>query len=315
MKIYVSDQIPEQIRTNLPNDNVTYLNSSSISTSDLSEIQVAWGFDQHVQAILDTPHHQLNWIQSFSAGIDYFPKQQLIDQNITLTNTSGVHSVAIANTVLLYALYFMRDMNLALNMRRQKQWDDARHYDELTLLPNKKWLIFGTGHIGQEIAKEAQVLGGHVTGVNHSGHPAPHFDATVADTAYSDVIQDADIIVNILPLTTETKSMFDAEFFNQLKDLYLFVNVGRGPSVDTTALIEALDKGLVKHAALDVFEKEPLTSDSPLWNYPQVLITPHNSAVSSEMLPGVHNVFVTNLEAFLKDGHPTTNIADLTRGY
>lgn len=315
MKIYISDQIPKQIRTNLPKDNVTYLNSSSITKADLKEIQVAWGYDHHVQSLLDTPHHQLKWIQSFSAGIDYFPKQQLTDQKITLTNTSGVHSEAIANTVLLYALYFMRDLNLALNMRRQKQWDGSRHYEELTLLSNKKWLIFGTGHIGQEIAREAKALGGYITGVNHSGHTATNFDDTVADNAYSNIIQDADIIVNILPLTPETTHMFDHQFFNQLEQLYLFINVGRGPSVDTSALMQALDDGHVKHAALDVFEEEPLTSDSPLWDYPQVLITPHNSAVSSEMLPGVQDVFIHNLQTFLKDRHPDTNIVDLTRGY
>lgn len=315
MKIYISNQIPNQIRENLPQNNVTYLNSPSITESDYSQIEVAWGLDATVKDILNQNDHRLKWIQSFSAGVDYFPKEQIASQNIMVTNTSGVHSVAIANTTLLYALFFNRDLNLALDMRNQKQWNDKRNYNQLGLLTKKRWLIFGTGHIGSEIAREVRLLGGTTVGVNHTGHSAENFDSTVSDTNYDSELKKADIVVNILPLTDETHHMFNADFFEKLDHLFLFINVGRGPSVNTADLIDALDSGRVEHAALDVFEEEPLPSSSPLWNYKQVLITPHNSSVSSEMLPGVKEVFLTNLKSFLKDGKPSEKIVDLSKGY
>jgi D-2-hydroxyacid dehydrogenase (NADP+) len=315
MEIYISNQIPESIRENLPTEHVTYLNSSSIAPADFSQIEVAWGFDSTVQQILDTPDNHLKWIQSFSAGVDYFPTQQLVDQHVTLTNTSGIHGVAIANTVLLYALYFARNFNSVLKMRTTKVWDGTADYQNLATLTGKRWLIFGTGHIGQAIAKVAQNLGGITVGVNHSGHPSDYFTETIADDSYQSELTKADIIVNILPLTPETNHMFNENFFEQLDQLELFINVGRGRSVDTNALLHALDNGKVKHAALDVFETEPLPADHPLWNYPQVLITPHNSAVSSELLPQVHAVFVDNLNAYLTTNHLTTNLVDLNKGY
>lgn len=315
MNIYISKQIPELIQTKLPADNVTYFNHSSISPADFKNIEIAWGFDSNVQKILDTPDHQLKWIQSFSAGVDYFPKEQLLQQGILLTNTSGVHSVAIANTVLLYALFFTRDMNFALDMRNQQKWNDQYNYNKLGVLTNKRWLIFGTGHIGQEIANEAQLLGGTTIGVNRTGHPANYFDSTVSDNDYDTELKNADFVVNILPLTNQTYHMFNESFFEKINHLDLFVNVGRGPSVDTKALMKALDSDVVSHAALDVFEEEPLPSSSPLWNYKQVLITPHNSSVSPEMLQGVQKIFIENLQAFLKDGKPSQNFVDLDKGY
>lgn len=315
INVYISNQIPQETRADLPTTDTTYYTSSNISEELLDTVEIAWGLDKNVISMIESPGSKLKWIQSFSAGVDYFPIQQIRERNIILTNTSGIHATAIANTVLLYALFFTRNLKHAIKSQSNQEWDSVPHFDKLQTLRGKRWLIFGTGHIGREIARLAKATDGETIGVNTTGHPADNFDLTVSITEYSDYLKNVDIILNILPLTTETRHLFNDEFFNKLEKLYLFINVGRGPSVDEKALELALDSGTVQNAALDVFETEPLSPSSPLWNYDQVLITPHESAESNELLPAVHDVFVNNLDAYLSDGVPDNDIVNTKEGY
>ncbi|GEP19877.1 NAD(P)-dependent oxidoreductase [Pediococcus argentinicus] len=311
--IYIADQIAPSIRTNLPTDGVQYWDSSNITPETESKIDIVWGSDQKLQAMLKQPN-QIKWIQSYSAGVDYFPLETLKQQNIALTNTSGIHSESIAESVAMYALYFSRQMEQINKMRQASDWSLHPSMDSLQTLSKMNWLIFGTGHIGSQIAKIAQAFGGHTIGVNHSGHAAEYFNQNISISDYNLLAPTADIVVNILPLTTETTHFYNYDFFQQFKHLFLFINVGRGKSVHTEALQQAIHNGNVDHAALDVFETEPLPQDSILWSEPNILITPHNSAVSHNLNHDAQTIFIENLRKYLNQEY-LTNEVDLIKGY
>lgn len=296
------------------------LKPDHLTTEDLEQIHILYGYQQGQKAhaellekLLALPKSQLKWIQSLSAGVDALPFTALQAHHILLTTASGTHAQSIAQNVFGYLLYFERGLKQAIQAQAQ------RHYgidtQQVANLNDKTILIFGTGHIGQMIAKVARVFDMHVLGVNHSGHEVAGFDVIKTDQTYASVLAQADYIVNIMPLTDSTRHFFNADFFDRLTKQPIFINVGRGPSVDEKALVAALTQHKLKAAALDVFESEPLSIDSKLWNFPNVLITPHTSGYVEHFKQTYFKIFAPNLAQFMKDGTLVRNQVDLTRKY
>ena len=125
----------------------------------------------------------------------------------------------------------------------------------------------------------------------------------------------ADIVVNILPATKETYHLFDAQLFSKMKEGTIFINVGRGETVVTEDLLDALNENKIARAALDVFEEEPLAKDHPLWEHENVLITPHIAGQVERQLDYIYPIFIENLQAYLKNGELPVNFVELKEGY
>lgn len=291
-----------------------------VTSTNLAQINILYGYQhgqvahaQLLERILALPNMQLKWIQSLSAGVDAMPFAELKAHHILLTTASGTHMQSIAQNVFGYLLYFERGLKQALQAQAQRHYGiDA---NQVANLNDKTILIFGTGHIGQMIAKIAHAFEMHVLGVNHSGRAVAGFDDIRTDQTYDTILDQADYIVNIMPLTEATHHFFDASFFGKLTNQPIFINVGRGPSVDEGALVTALNQEKIKAAALDVFETEPLSIDSKLWNFPNVLITPHTSGYVEHFKQAYFKVFEPNLVQFMKDGTLVRNQVDLERKY
>lgn len=246
-----------------------------------------------------------------SAGVDYMPLKELSAQGILLTNASGLKSVPIAQSTIGYMMHFARGLNVYQN---RNHWEEFTDQYMLSELPT---VIFGTGHIGQQIARYLSAFGTPVYGVNTSGRPVDGFDATFSIDDLSS-LPDVAVVISVLPGTDATKHFFNAETFAHFKKLFLFVNVGRGPTVDQTALLDALDKQDIRYAALDVTEVEPIPDDSPLWHHDNLLLTQHTTWAEHESSGRAGNLFplfMKNLPDFLAGKPLTTNFVDVSRGY
>lgn len=278
-------------------------------------ITIIFGWDKKVgPAALMAPNNQVKWIQTVSAGIDYLPLDWIKAHNVQVTNASGVYSPAIAESTLGYLLYFVRGFNEAVKNQAGHFWQVPAR-DDLSMLASQKVVIYGTGSIGQAIAKLLNGFGNRPSGVNRSGHPVEGFVETASLANDSTLLKDADVVINAMPATSTTVHYFDESFFKQLDGLNIFINVGRGKSVDQQALMNALLYQNVLHAALDVFEEEPLAKDSRLWDYPNVLVTPHQTGFAKENTKPILDIFGKNLTSWLADGSLSVNLTDVSLGY
>lgn len=284
-----------------------------LTVADYDQVQVMFGNHPILKTLLARPTHQLKLVQVISAGVDYLPLKALAQAHVLVANTSGIHADAIGESVLGAMLTVVRGYHAAwINQTGAKAWSLPV---KTTTLTDKNLLVFGTGQIGQSIALKAAAFGMHVVGVNTTGHPATGFDATVALTAADQALKQANFIVNALPLTPTTHHLFNATLFAKAEQRPMFVNIGRGPAVNTADLVAALDRHQLSMAALDVTEPEPLAATNPLWQRFDVMITPHISGQIDHFRATVFDIFAANFAQYVQDGTLARNQVDLTRGY
>ncbi|WP_261809778.1 NAD(P)-dependent oxidoreductase [Levilactobacillus humaensis] len=312
-RILALQPLTTEQRDRLAKTNVEIVDAANWESSE--PITAIFGWDPEVgPAALMAPNNQVRWIQTTSAGIDYLPLDWIRAHDIAVTNASGAFSPAIAESTIGYLLYFLRGFNEAVKNQAGHFWQRPLRSD-LAMIGSQTIVIYGTGSIGQAIAKLLNGFGNQPIGVNRTGHDVPGFQSAVSLDEDSSVIKDADIIINAMPATTTTVGYFDESFFKQLDGLRIFVNVGRGKSVDEKALMNALLYQNVLHVALDVFETEPLPKTSRLWDYPNVLITPHQTGFAKDDEKPVFDMFMKNLQGWLSDGKLTVNFTNPTQGY
>ncbi|THF74929.1 D-2-hydroxyacid dehydrogenase [Cohnella fermenti] len=255
---------------------------------------------------------KLKWVQAGSAGVDNLPLDRLEERGVAVTTASGVHPTQMAETAFAMLLAFTRSVHHAIRNQVAGKWDRSANYTELG---GKTMAVIGAGQIGSEIARLAQAFGMSTIGVRRSGKEAPSFNRVVTLDKLDEVLGESDVVVNILPGTDETFRLFDSRVFELMKNDALFLNLGRGPSVDTDALTAALQKGTIGGAGLDVFDPEPLPAGHPLWSLDNVIITPHIGGMTDKYKERMKDLFVENLKAYLDRGHPARNLVDYGQRY
>ncbi|MEK5467725.1 D-2-hydroxyacid dehydrogenase [Paenibacillus sp. FSL M7-0896] len=302
----------ELIRAAAPEYTLTLGDSRNPDLELLSgaEIIIGWG-----KGIRDTVLRQgspLRWVQAWSAGVEKLPLDALKEREIQLTNASGVHAEPITAVILSFMLMFTRNMHTAIRNQQNRRWHSNGQESELT---GKTIVIAGTGAIGSETARIAKAFHMKTIGVSRSGRPVDGFDQIFTTGELKDSVREADFVVNTLPLTDETRGLFDAEVFSACKQGAYYINIGRGVTTHTDDLIAALNSGQLAGAGLDVFETEPLPEDHPLWGMEQVIITPHCAGVTDRYADRVVDIFVENMKAYLESGKPSRNLVDYSRQY
>ncbi len=215
----------------------------------------------------------LKVIQLLSAGIDHLDLDYIKEKGIALFNSPEVYHIPIAEYVILGVLSIYRKVFSFYENQKKHIWEKQRGLLELY---GKDVAIFGTGNIGKECAKRFKAFGCNVIGVNRSGKEAEGFDKVYKVDEKEKALA-ADVIVLAMPINEENKKMFNKEIFDKMRKGAIFVNIARGKIVDEKALEEALKSGHLGGAVLDVFEEEPLSEESALWEQENVIITPHNS--------------------------------------
>ena len=259
----------------------------------------------------------LRYILNYSAGVDSCASSPLAQtRDILVTNMQRIYGPAIAEHaigmmyMLTRKLYVFRDRQLA------QQWDRAAvERTSMQELQGRTLLVVGLGGIGTEIARRAHGLGMRVLATRNSSREGPDFVAYVGlSDELSTLAGQADVVINATPLTVATTGLFDRSLFSKMKPGAYFINVGRGRSVVTADLIEALNSDRLGGAALDVTDPEPLPPDHPLWTAKNIFITPHISAGSDEQMGRYWLVVRENLRRYV-NGERMLSVVDLKRGY
>lgn len=274
-----------------------------------ADIVLGWTSSATEEALSDS---RIRWIQVWSAGVDRMPLKELEQKNILLTNASGVHGIPITEQIFSMLLAYTRNLHYAVRQQSQSKWDKSGTFRELS---GKTAVIVGVGQIGSTTAKVAKAFGMRTVGVRKSGKSDPNVDVMYTVDQLDQALAEGDFIINILPLTDETKGLYDAGRFEAMKDGAFFVNMGRGPSVNTEALIEALKSGHLAGAGLDVFEQEPLPSEHPLWGMDNVIITPHTAGDTVHYTERVLDIFLENLKAYRQGEALPRNVIDYEKAY
>lgn len=260
---------------------------------------------------------ELRWALVMSAGVERCVAiESLRKRGILVTNLRAVESAAIAEHAIAFAYALARGMDTFVMSTANARWNrgDAQR-TQLQVLHGKTMLVVGLGGIGTEVAKRAHGIGMKVIATRASGRKGPDYVSYVGlPDELMTLAKQADVIVNTAPLTEETKGIFDAKFFASLKPSAFFINVARGGSVVTNDLVDALNKGLIAGAGLDVVDPEPLPPDHPLWRAPNVIISPHISSGSD--LPREQRWILAreNLRRYIA-GERMLSVVDVERGY
>lgn len=236
---------------------------------------------------------RLQWLHTMSAGTDHPVFATLRGRGVTVTNSAGAAAPSIAQTVMTYLLALSRDLPRSLRDQAERRWQPRPSVD----LHGMRLGIVGLGAIGAETARLATAFGMDVVGVRRS----PTGDepcATWTTDRFPELLAWADAIAVTAPLTDETRGLFDAEAFGTMRRGAWFVNVGRGEIVDESALVQSLLDEHLGGAGLDVFATEPLPNDSPIWHFPNVIVTPHSSGATDRTHRRSADLFIDNFRRF-----------------
>ncbi|MEH1963304.1 MAG: D-2-hydroxyacid dehydrogenase [Nostoc sp.] len=254
----------------------------------------------------------LRWQQTPSAGVNHILTPIFLEHDIILTNAAGVHAIPISEFVLTLILYHAKQLRQLQADHDQRIWEKS--WLVLPELANSTVLIIGTGNIGQAIADRAKGFGARVWGGRLRPAPLPNFDKIVGADEWHALLPEVDYIIVTTPLTPETKGLIDETVLRSLPSHAYLINVGRGAVVDESALTKALTEGWIAGAGLDTVSIEPLPPESPLWSLPNLLITPHTSAISPALKGRIAALFLDNLERY-RAGQPLRNVVNKQAGY
>jgi phosphoglycerate dehydrogenase-like enzyme len=267
---------------------------------------------------------QLRWVQTATASLEHYMFDALIEHPCQLSNMRGLFSDVIADHVMGFVLSFARNLHLYRDQQRQRHWEpiggeegradfaagpsfvseiDRRHLH----LSDCTLGVVGVGNIGSEICRRAQSFGMRILGVD----PVRRELADIVPQIWlterlPDLLRASDFVVIAAPHTPETYKLFRRDKFAAMKKTAFLINIGRGAIVDLADLTAALQSGQIAGAALDVFETEPLPTDSPLWTMPNVIITPHIASASTHIAARHTQTLLENIRLFVAGKEPAT---------
>jgi len=259
---------------------------------------------------------QLKWVQFWSAGVDGKLYTELFANGIAVCTGAGIHSASAAEHVLSLMLAFARGLPQSFAAQQNRDWEARKAIlDAQFELEGKTVGIVGTGVIGQAIGKRCQGLGMKTVGTRRDpSKPTEGIDVLLSHIQYHDLILSSDFIVLALPLTNSTRMIFGEDEIEILrKGTYLF-NIGRGDLIDPAWVYRALKNGWLAGAGLDVFPEEPLPPDSPFWELPNCIITPHVGGNTPEYWPRFARLVATQIERLQRNDSPT-NLVSKDLGY
>ncbi|WP_231574822.1 D-2-hydroxyacid dehydrogenase [Paenibacillus sp. FSL R7-0273] len=291
---------------------LTLGNAKSPDLDQLARAEIIIGWGKGISDTVLQSDSPLRWVQTWSAGVEKLPLGRLEERGILLTNASGVHAEPITAVIIGFMLMFTRNLHTALRNQLERKWHSDGKESELT---GKTVVIAGTGSIGSETARIAKAFRMNTVGVSRSGKAVDGFDKVYTTAELRKAAEAADFLVNTLPLTDETQGLFNADVFNACPEGAYYINIGRGATTDTEALMAALNSGQLAGAGLDVFDPEPLPAGHPLWGMEQVIITPHCAGTTDRYADRIVELFTENVQAYLKDGKPSRNLVDYSRQY
>lgn len=299
MKIFIDKRfIPRQKYTNFINQfpQVNFVHDLESNT----DIEVFFGLNATLLSVDLSAYKDLKWIQLYMAGFDNVDVEGLKNRGIKVTNARDIFSITIAEDIIAKISYFNRNTREFHENMKVKKWEPIPKDHEIW---NSTISIIGTGSIGQETAKRLQAFQPkQILGHRTKNKDVPYFDKIfTGDDGLETVIKEADYLILALPLNENTKHLIDKDKLKLMKKDALLINVARGEIIKQEDLVDVLEEGMIRGAALDVTDPEPLPAHSKLWDLKNCYITPHNASSSMYMKDRLIDLTVDNLSRYLND--------------
>lgn len=303
-----ADEMATVVRERFPQISVNVATSPEQGRAAIGDAEIVVGWGTPKGLLEQAP--RLKWFHKLGAGVDDLMMTEQIPPGVVLTRTDGtVFAERMAEYVVAYMLAFSQNVRRILNQQAERQWNPF----VTEMIAGKTVGVAGVGDIGQEVARKAAALDMHVVGWRRSPGDVEGIRRMYAGPdEFRPFLAASDFVVIVLPLTPATKGLFDAEALGSLRPGAFLINVGRGPIVVESALVDALRSGHLGGAALDVFDVEPLPHDNPLWTLDNVIITPHMSGPS--LAANVAAPLLDNLKRYLA-GEPLHKVVERARAY
>ncbi len=300
----------DRLRTVIGEEDELVIAAPEEARAHYAEAEMVASFPGRMPAFEALP--KVKWLHSFSAGVDRILTPAVAASDVLLSNSRGVHAVPIAEHIMGLMLTFSRGFYDTFRKQEQHRWEKAEVLGEIR---GSTVLIVGLGEIGNEAARLSAALGARVLAVVRTVRAAPDYIERLGTNSDLDaMLPEADYVVITLPQTAETHHLFNAERLVRMKKSAVLINIGRGGLIDEPALVEALRAGTIAGAGLDVTETEPLPSESPLWDLPNVVITPHHSGLSLRYMERATDLLAKNIAAYLA-GEPLPTQVKKELGY
>lgn len=304
---YLTPQLLEGVRMLCPDAKVIGPQFLAANPEIIAEVEVALG---RPDPALFPRAKKLRWVQTTFAGMERYNVPEVKEHPVVLTN-ARIHAVPVSEHA--FGLLLMLTRKLFRYGPGRSSWE-APALGEIDSLPGKMLCIVGFGTIAQRCAELGKALGMRVIAVRRHPKPAANVEQMYGHNQLHEALSRADVVMNILPLAPDTDKLFDHAAFQAMRFGAYFINVGRGRTVDTDSLVEALRIGKVSRAALDVVDPEPLPPEHVLWAMPNVLITPHYGGSFAKYVPQATDLFLENLKRYLA-GEPLACVVDKSLGY
>jgi phosphoglycerate dehydrogenase-like enzyme len=277
----------------------------------LAETEVIYGLIPPRDLLTRAP--RLKWIQMMSAGVDRLRDTEIWRSGITITGVSGIHATPIGEFVLQLMLMFVKKAPECFRMKQKHEW---RRYAP-TVLRGKTAGIVGLGHIGREVARLCKAFGMKVIATRRSAKKAGrarYVDRLLPARQLPSLLAESDFVVTCVPLTQETRNLIGEKELKAMKSTAYVINIARGGIIDEEALIKAIDEKRIAGAGLDVTVPEPLPAESRLWDFDNVVLSPHVSGGMEEYMARATDLFCENLGRYLA-GKRLRNVIDRKKGY
>jgi phosphoglycerate dehydrogenase-like enzyme len=257
----------------------------------------------------------LRWVQTSNVGVNRLLNEDLVARReVVITNARGIQAAAIAEHVFGLVLMLSRNLHVAAANQHLGVWNSEPYRQGIRDLPGRTLGVLGLGATGNRISQIGRAFGLRVVGLRRQPGAVEGVDRVYGPEEVEALLVESDVLVDALPLTRATRGLLGRREFALLPPKALFVNIGRGETVHTDALTEALQSGHLGGAGLDVVDPEPLPERHPLWRLPNVVLTPHYSAAHADYRKRRDELFIANLERYVA-GQPLLNQVDKEQGY
>ncbi len=255
----------------------------------------------------------LQWMCAIMAGTEAFFETKVKDMDIVMSNTRGIHKKPMSDHALAFIFSWLRNFPQVLKNQTDARWKQPPVVT-LQESEDKTVGIIGLGSIGTEIARKCKALDFRVVAYKRTPAECAWVDTLYLEGQMDALLEESDFVISVAPLTPQTTGMLGKAQFEKMKSTAVLINLGRGPLVDTGALVQALTTRQIGGACLDVTDPEPLPPEHPLWKLQNVIITPHCAANSPKYFDRATEVFCDEMDRFLR-GEPLVNLVPRDRGY
>ena len=314
MKILINDRLDDhhvrQIQSSVEDIDLIIPESSDDALEIMPEIDIIFG---GMSRDMFKRAERLKWVQTWGAGVDGMMYAEFVHSEVILTSAKGTVGVHLSEHAMALLLGLTRGIARAI---RTEDWNERMPIRHASWeLIDKTMGIVGLGGTGCDVAVRARAFGMKIIAVDPEDVEVPDsVEACWKMDRFYDLLSASDVVVVCCPLTEETRGIFDRLAFEKMQNHALLVNVTRGKIMDEASLVEALETGQIAGAGLDVTPQEPLPDDHPLWNMPNVIITPHTAGGSPNRQDRIVNLFCENLRRFL-NGEDMLSVIDKNKGY